>query len=118
MRLNSSASAPSSSLLRISIRWSSEPDPIFAAADWIDSIGRTSLRASRTLVAIASRRNATSRNAVRQIADFRGAKASLSGCSTKMRQPGRRNRVECAQHFLSVAVAANRRCAVRLSLRP
>ena len=87
MRLNSSASAPSSSLLVTSIRWSSAPEPIFAAAAWIDSIGRTSLRASRTLVAIARSRNATSSSAVRQIADLSGANASLSGSSTKTRQP-------------------------------
>ena len=36
---------------------------------------------------IARRRNATSSSAVRQIADFRGAKASLSGSSTKTCQP-------------------------------
>ena len=87
MRLNSSASAPSSSLLETSIRWLSEPEPILAAAAWIDSIGRTSLRASRMLVAMASSRNATSSRAVRQIADLSGAKASLSGCSTNTRQP-------------------------------
>ena len=46
MRLNSSASAPSSSRLVVSIRWSSAPEPILAAAAWIDSIGRTSRRAS------------------------------------------------------------------------
>ena len=69
------------------MRWLSEPEPILAAAVWIDSIGRTSLRASSTLVAIASSRNANSRNAVRQIADLSGANASLSGCSTKTRQP-------------------------------
>ena len=71
-----------------SIRWSSAPEPIFAAAAWTDSIGRASLRASRTLVAIASSRNATSRSALRQIADLSGANASLSGSSTKTRQSG------------------------------
>ncbi len=65
----------------------SAPEPIFAAAAWIDSMGRTSLRASTTLVAIARSRNATSRNAVRQIADLSGANTSLSGSSTKTRQP-------------------------------
>ena len=87
MRLNSSASAPSSSLLSTSIRWSSSPEPIFAAAIWIDSIGLTRRRASRMLVATASTRNATSRIAVRQIAARSGAYASLSGSSTKTRQP-------------------------------
>ncbi len=87
MRLNSSASAPSSSLAETSIRWSSAPEPILAAAVWIDSIGLTSRRASRTLVAIARTRNATSSSAVRQIAASSGAKASLSGSSTKTRQP-------------------------------
>ena len=87
MRLNSSASAPSSSLLSTSIRWSSAPEPIFAAATWIDSIGLTRRRASRMLVATASTRNATSRIAVRQIAARSGAYASLSGSSTKTRQP-------------------------------
>jgi hypothetical protein len=87
MRLNSSASAPSSSRLEISRRSSSAPEPIFAAAAWIDSIGRTSLRARRTLVTIASAKNATSRTAVRQTVAFSGANASLSGSSTKTRQP-------------------------------
>ena len=38
-------------------------------------------------MAIARSRNATSSSAVRQIADLSGANASLSGCSTKTRQP-------------------------------
>ena len=87
MTLNSSASAPSSSLLVTSIRCSNAPEPILAAAVWIDSIGRTSRRASSALVATASRRNATSRSDVRQIADLSGAYASLVGSSTKTRQP-------------------------------
>ena len=62
-------------------------------------MGRTSLRASRTLVAIASSRNATSRNAVRQIADLSGAKASLSGCSTNTRQPSGLMVSKRAQHL-------------------
>ena len=79
MRLNSSASAPSSSRLVLSIRMSRAPEPIFAAAAWIDSIGRTRRRTSNTPVALASSRNATSRIAVRQIADSSGANALLSG---------------------------------------
>jgi hypothetical protein len=70
-----------------SIRMSSAPAPICAAADWIDSIGRTSRRARTYAVATARSRNATSRSAVRQIADSSGANASLSGSSTKTCQP-------------------------------
>ena len=95
-----------------SIRWSSEPSPIFAAAAWIDSIGRAIRRASRTLVAVARSRNATSRNAVRQIADLSGANASLSGSSTKTRQPSRVDGLEGAEHFRTVVVAPDRRRVV------
>ena len=70
-----------------SIRSSSEPAPIFAAAACIASIGRAIRRASTKLVATARIRNATSNNAVRQMADLSGANASLSGSSTKTRQP-------------------------------
>ena len=87
MRLNSSASAPSSSLPRYSMRWSSAPAPILAAAACIDSIGRTIRRASTTLVPTARARNRTRSRAVRWIVESSGANASLSGSSTKTRQP-------------------------------
>ena len=60
-------------------------------------------------MAIARSRNATSSSAVRQIADLSGANASLSGSSTKTRQPSELDRLEGAQHLRPVLVAPDRR---------
>ena len=109
MRLNSSASAPSSSLLAISIRWSSAPEPIFAAAAWIVSIGRTSLRASSTPVAVARSRNATSSSAVRQIADFERCERLAQRLLDEDVPAERIDRLEGAQHLRPVQVAPGRR---------
>ena len=85
--LNSSASAWSSSPVRMSMRWSSSPLPTRAAPSCNRRTGATILRASATLASVASSRPSASTTRLRAVAARSGAKVSSTGRSMNTSQP-------------------------------